>query len=204
MPTTTFSITADADDGSGYWEDTAWPPTGGTFNTDDGASMFATRWVSATYVSEVAVMRFDTSSLTSGAVVSAATLKLYCEAAINANGYSVEGDYYDFGGEPTVAADWALTPSGTSIFTGIPTTSWTTSAVNNVTLTDLSGINTTGYTGIRLIMVGAGTPTGQNFVQWATAESANQEPRLDVTYSAPAVTNEAALRTSRTPIVWRT
>jgi len=130
-------------------------------------------------------MRWDTSVIGSGSTVTAATLKVYViSKQLNEAGRSLVGDYYDFGSEPTVGADWVETASP-SIFTAIGIGSITAGAVNNITLTDLSGISRTGYTGIRLTL-SSGAPTAGNtdFVQFATREHATfQEPRLSVTWT---------------------
>lgn len=186
MPTTTFSISVAADDGSGYYGSTSWPPNGGTFGVDDDTILWVTKGLSGTiYYNDFSLLRFNTSSLGSGATITDVVLKLYCVAKNGGSSgatFALVGDYYDFGGEPTVAGDWTETVSS-SIFSGVLFANLTTSVVNNITLSDLSGINKTGFTGIRLTL-SAGTPTAANDLQFAALEHATFiEPQLEVTYT---------------------
>ena len=186
MPTDTFSTT-DANDGSGYYAGGAtWPANSGTWNDEPGGSI----WVSKTdegvnYTQDSAFLRFDTATIDDAATITAATLKLYVVSKTDSDNYSLVGDAYDFGGEPTVAADWVETASP-SIFSAVDLGSLTTSAVNNIAITDLAAVNKTGFTGIRLTL-SAGTPTAANFVEFAASEHAQQEPRLEVTYDLPGL-----------------
>jgi hypothetical protein len=194
MPTTTFAISSAANDGSGYYESTSWPPNGGTWTADDGTSL----WVSKTrvgniYYNDVAFLRFDTSSLGSGATVTGATLALYVISRSTSQSASLLADYYDFGGEPSGSEDWVLTSSPAILSQSV--SSLTTGAVNSITITDLSGISKTGITGIRLTL-SAITPTGTNEVEIAAYEHTTlQEPRLTVTYTTGGGGGGPVLRT---------
>jgi hypothetical protein len=181
MPTDTFAVSSDANDGSCYKQGTTWPPT--TFAVDDGPDQYASKaLVGGTYYADVSFMRFDTSSIPDTATITGAVLKLDIIAKSDDNNFSLVGDYYDFGGEPSVSADWIETASP-SIFSAIDLTGITVGAILSITLTDLSGISKTGFTGIRLTL-SSGTPTGQNGIQYAAYEhTTRQEPRLDVTYT---------------------
>jgi hypothetical protein len=182
MPTTTFAIASDADDGGGYYTSSSWPANGGTWTTDDGASLWVTKTLSSgTYYNDVSFLRFNTSSIGSGATVTGATLDLYVISRSSANSASLLADYYDFGGEPSGSDDWVLTSSPAILSKSV--SSLTANAVNSITITDLSGINTTGITGIRLTLSEI-TPTGTNNVRIAAYEHTTaQEPRLNVTYT---------------------
>ena len=183
MPTDQFPIAADADDGTGYYQDSSWPPSGGTWSDYTGGNIFASKVYdgASTYTQDSAFLRFDTSSIPDGATITAASLSLYVVAKADSESYSLVGDYYDFGGEPTVAGDYEETPA-TSIFTAEDLTGIGTGTILAVDLTDLTGINKTGYTGIRLTL-SAGTPTSNNYLEIADHESANTEPTLEVTYT---------------------
>lgn len=186
MPTDTFPIAADADDGAGYYFHTAWPPSGGTFAAEDGiALLVAAKEESDFYYAEVVLLRWDTSSIPDTATITGANLKLYLVSKVTTLTRNLVGDYYDFGGSPTVAADWILTPSP-SIFTAVDVaTGLTTGAVNTIALTDLTGINVSGYTGVRLAIDGGDTGVEvQSKARFASREdTTNQEPRLEVTYT---------------------
>jgi hypothetical protein len=182
MPTTTFAISSDVNDGSGYYTSNSWPANGGTWSADDDTSLYVSKAKSgSTYYNDVAFLRFDTSSLGSGATVNSATLDLYVLSKNNDDNASLLADYYDFGGEPSGAEDWVLTSSPAILSQSVA--SLTPNSVNSISLTDLSGISNTGITGIRLTL-SAITPTGMNVVEIAAYEHTSaQEPRLNVTYT---------------------
>lgn len=201
MPTDTFPITADSNNGSGFWQDNTWaniltPSTFGDESSD--AVVYVTQGdFGADFVMELSFFRWDTSSIPAAATITAANLLLYATTKVDGvNNLSMVGDYYDYGGSPTVVGDgiYAASPS---IFSAADLGAITTSAVNTFALTDLTGIKRngetngqgfTGITGIRLTLsLGSGTPpTVDNHVQFASLASANQEPRLEVTYTVPS------------------
>lgn len=197
MPTQTFDIAADGDDGGCFFfqPSGAWPPNGGgsTFTADDdGDDMwtFKQDLGSADSEADVCFMRWPTGDVIAGGTPTAATLKVYAMSKVNSgSGFSVVGDYYTRvnPGGPSVAADWSEGASP-SIFTGVAIPAITVGDVNNFTLTDLSGINTSpgGYTGIRMTLSPGDPPAGNtDYVQWATREHATfAAPQLDVTWDA--------------------
>lgn len=202
MPTDTISVAVDNDDGSGYMQKASWPPSAGTWADTTSGNIWVSKVFGASvYTQDLAFVRFDTSTIADTAVISAATLQLYMvsrtQGSAGANNYSLVGDYYDFGGEPTVSGDWIET-SSPSIFTAVDLDTFTLSAVNNITLTNFSGINLTGYTGIRLTL-SSGTPTTDNWVEIADREAANQEPRLQVTYTTAGASEAFMASARRTP-----
>jgi hypothetical protein len=193
MPTDTFSITSAANDGTGYKSGSSWPPAGAWTDYSDNSDNYL--WIykinnstSPLYENDLTFLRFDTSSIADGSTVTGAVLKLYAISKTDNDNFGVVGDYYDFGGEPTVDADYTeySTPS---IWTAVDLSAITASAVNDFTLTDLTGISLSGYTGIR-VTLSSGTPGighGQDSsVAWAAYEHASQEPRLEVTYTEAA------------------
>ena len=195
MPIITFSVAADADDGSGYYFAATWPPNSGTFVDEPGAVLYAVKDLSDFYYAEVCCMRWDTSTLPDAATVTAANLKLYVTTTpFTEAGRNLIGDYYDFGGEPTVAADWVLETSP-SIFTGVLVDTIATGTVLTVPLTNLSGISKTGYTGVRLSISGAAAPAAKAAARFASREDAtNPEPQLEVTYSEAAAATVPVVR----------
>lgn len=190
MPTDTFDIAVAADDGAGYKSDSTWAgvPTG-PFADEPGDVIYVVKYVPGNYYAENAFVRFDTSSIPDDATVTAAQLKIYLLALVSQFGTQfLEGDYYDFGGTPTVTADWILTVAA-SIFTPIQTTSLTTSAVNTIDLTDLTGINLSGYTGIRLAISNVTVVNNSQEVELDFAGFGNatgSAAQLLVTYTTPA------------------
>jgi len=186
MPTIDFDIAPGTDDSSAYFfGDATWPPNGGSFAHDAGAGSMSISKTDegATYAQDWALMRWDTSSIPDTATITDATLRVWIGLINDTDNLSIVGDYYDFGGEPPVAGDWIETASP-SIFTAQDISAFSSAALRTWTLTDLTGINKTGYTGIRLTL-STGTPTGANWVGIDTYESTSHEqPRLSVTYTA--------------------
>jgi len=183
MTVSTLPVAVAGDDGDLEYSHSSWPANGGTFiNTAAYANgvVAAKSLYLGTYYNAVALLRFNTGAIPDDATITGVVLKLYIESKLDsADNYGLVGDYYDFGGEPTVAGDWIET--ATSIFTAIDIGSLTATAQNNITLTNLSGINKTGYTGIRLTLTG-GTPTTLNSVRVGKHES-SQPAVLEVTYT---------------------
>lgn len=185
MPTDTFAIASDADDGTGYRTAASWATIGaGTFVSEETTNLWCSKTTNGTdfFVDET-YLRFDTSSLTANAAISAANLLLHVVSkGANANGITYGADYYDFGGEPSVAADWVL-PSPANAITSWSPDSLTVGIVNTIALTGLSGISKTGITGLRLAPLDGAAPTSStNNIEFAASEAAQQEPRLEVTY----------------------
>lgn len=190
MPTATFSIASAADDGTGIAQNNSWPPTTWTDDSDNADNALYNSkgsFSSVTYYHEQSFMRWDTSPIDDLSTILAANLAVWVDSKQDAdNAFSFVGDYYDFGGEPTVSGDRVETPSP-SIFTAVDITGITVSAVLTLPLTDLSGISKTGFTGIRTGL-SAGTPTlgplVQNSVRIIAFEHATlQEPQLQVTWA---------------------
>jgi hypothetical protein len=199
MPTLNFDCT-DNNDGWGVYTDTVWPANGGTFT--DGDTFDSTIILLSkrnTFEDGWGLMRWDTSSLPDGATITAADLILYAvsRSEFGGDNYGVVGDYYDFGGEPVVPADYIETASP-SIFTVVDMGTFTLSATNTIPLTNLTGISKVGFTGIRLTL-NAGTPTQSNIMSFASSEHATgNTPRLSVTYTEPAdALRETTMRHSR-------
>ena len=185
MAVVTFPIATGDDDGTGYREAATWAgiPTG-TFGADPGTTdlWVSKQTASGTKFCDNTYLRFDTSSIPDGATIVSATLQIYVLTANSADGYSVVGDSYDFGGDPAVVGDWVQ--SGSPAILSRTANGLTDAALNDFPLSDLSAINKSGYTGIRLTL-SAGDPTDlqTNLVQIGSFEHGSvQEPRLEVTY----------------------
>src|SRR5439155_13028215 len=105
----------------------------------------------------------DTSALPDNATVTSATLKVYVTAKADADDRSLMAEYYSSSNWPIDPADYSLSSSGNAL-SGADITGITVGSVNSFALTGLTGISTTGYTGLRLHVSG-GQPNGDNLVQ---------------------------------------
>src|SRR5262245_58855510 len=153
MPTVTFTVASAADDGD-IIRNGSWPPAG-SYTVGDGTVAFSANDSpsSGNYNTYVALFRWDTSSIPDNATIISATFITWCHQRGEADTpgtYSVVGDYYDFGGEPSDGSDWTFVCSP-SIFTAFTIASMPSSDIAyRLPLTDLTGINKSGYTGIRV------------------------------------------------------
>ena len=187
MPTDTFSITANSNDGHGRRGPTAtWAGIGAGAYSDEqygtGIVVVQQTFDGSNFFLTNAYLRWDTSTLPDSSTITSANLLLFLEGKGDPNNVTWAADFYDFGGTPSVAGDWEATSSGDAI-TSIDLTALTTSAVNTIALTGLTGISKTGFTGIRIAPATSTQPTGDNFTDFSSLESANQEPRLEVTHT---------------------
>lgn len=168
----------------GYTGAGSWPPNGGTFTqTSSNATVRAYKILSGTYGAMTAQFIWDTSSIPDGDTVTDATLRLhvYNQAIQNANTLSIVGDYHVHS-IPSVAGDWIETASP-SIFTAVPLSGVSINAFLEIPLTDFSGINKTGQTGVRITLSG-GTPTGSNEILFTDCNSGDgNDAELVVTHS---------------------
>ncbi len=154
----TYKETDGNNDGSGWLQDAEidWPPNGTDWHaSDNSAILYAAHGKAATYsYSNNIFFRWNTSSL-SNVIVTDAKLRIYIYGVgSNDSSTLLVGDYYDFGGAPSTLADYKYyTVGDPSIFTPIGPinpTNFPGSSFKEINLTNLSGINKNGYTGIRL------------------------------------------------------
>ena len=117
----------------------------------------------------VGLVRFDTSGLPDDATVSSATLRLYVLNSTSADNRNLVAEWYPASNWPIGAADWVGTASS-SASAGTPLRSLVVSAYDDLSLSGLSAISTTGYTGLRLHVSG-GQPTGENNASFASVEA---------------------------------
>jgi hypothetical protein len=192
MPTDTFSVAASADDGYLTREGTGeWPPTGTitlvTNSTADGTSLM-TRIVLNTGISfsniSIGALRFDTSSLGAGAVVSDAVLRWSVTAMQVDEAHALNLEWFDFGAA-LGTEDYVAAVGTTAAQVAVGTWSaWATSGTVDVTLSNVENVNTTGYTGLRVGM--NGTPNDLQQIRLNIAEldhTTRDEPKLLVTYT---------------------
>lgn len=197
MASTTFSIAASGDDGEVLSSSASYPPASASGTDDSTADLDVLRWLSGgTYAIRTGHLRFDTSSLPDGDAINSATLKLHIKTVANDDSRNLVFEYYDWGSSIS-NGDWTATAPASPVAT-IALSSLTTSAVNNITITDLSGISKTGYTYFR-IHISGGQPTGLNWVQMASFDDVtNPEPQLVVNYGTgdQTLTGDATLQSS--------
>lgn len=189
---TTISIAAASQDGYGWRSDNNWNNVldGSAAYTDSPNETVLTAnkaFYSPTYYAQNPLLRFDISAIPVGALITDAKLKLYMTSkSITNTGYKMVADYYDFGGEPSIAADWVITATP-SVFTALDPAAVTTGQVNIITLTDLTGIVPgAASVGFRFSMDagGASPPTGENKIQFASYDNLSfQEPQLEISYA---------------------
>ena len=190
----TFNIADATQDGCGYRTGSSYPP-GNSYVAEDSSTEWA--WKSyngSVHEVDCSYWRWNTSTIPDTAEVLTATLRLYPIGVVNTDGKSVVGDWYDFGGEPSVAADWTASPSGTA-FTS-PVSGFSAYSWKEIALSDPDTyVNKTGYTGIRATL-GGGAASGSNYV----ATPAKEHPD----YSAYSAQLEVTWATAQTGIVTQT
>ena len=198
MASQTFSIAVGADDGTARKWGPAYPPDGSTDSTASTTGTFiapARNFETTTYKTEVALLRFDTSSLPDTATVAAATLRVYINGYFTVNTRSLVAEWYDWGAAIDIA-DWTNTP-GTTAHAGTLINSFTSPASNDLALQNLSNVSLTGYTYLRLHVDG-GTPTGENYIIIDAFDHATSpEPKLIVEYAeTPTLYTSIPMRVS--------
>lgn len=198
MPTSTFAISSDANDGWGRRvSTTGWGDIQtGTYSDDPDTSVLALSKIFAggtTYSVSVTQLRFDMDSPLSGSVIPltativSGNLLIYCLDKSFGGDAEYAADFYDFAGSPSTSADWVNPSPGDAIAT-ITRAAFTIGAVATFALTGLSGIVKTGFTGIRLAAKTATAPTLDDWIDLAPFTAAEQEARLEVTYTEAAAT----------------
>lgn len=192
MPTMSFSVAVSADDGSVSDSGTTYPRTSGSVvNTTSGATAVARSFVSPNYLVRVSMMRWDTATLPVGATITAATLRIYLTLLANTDGRSLVAEWYASSNWPIDLSDFTGT-APTTPAASLSLSSVTASALNDLVFTDLSGINPTGYTGVRFHISGA-DPTGANTTSVALWDSVlDPAPELLITYTGPPLVNLSA------------
>lgn len=209
-----FPVSTANDDGGGYRNSATWAGiASGTFSDDPGNTVL---WVSRTQPSsgnffvDEAFIRVNTGAvIPANAVILWARLGIVVNQADKSSGedFDIAVEYYDFGGAPTVAADW---DGNSNRVSAIPrfqhyysfVTARLGTAVQYFPFNDLSGIKKSGeanaqgfsgYTGLRLKPSrpdgGSSTPTVGN-TQWNFRSIENsggtQAPFIEIGWYVPS------------------
>lgn len=200
MPTVDFHIASAADDGGGWKTGGSYPPTG-SYNVDDGGICYSIK-NAASFEVDVGLFRWDTSSIPDAATIVSAEVEFLVTALLDADSRVFEGEWYDFGGEPSVDADWVAERTQTRAFT-INISAMTNDTREAIPIVNVGNINKTGYTGIRTTISG-GQPTGSNqvaVIAYENGTNPGEEAILRVTYSEAAGAPEK-VRTVRSSQRW--
>ena len=198
--TVTFSLGVGADDGDLAASGGSYPPAGAPAVSVGGSVLTAgRRFVFGGYQVLTGLLRFDTSSLPEGASVVSARLRLHVKAKADANDRRLVGEWYDPAAWPIDAGDFSAVAVADAL-AGADITGLTVNAVNELVLSDLSGIDPGGYSGLRLHIDG-GQPGGDNYVQIASYDNTSlPEPKLIVTYTLDGGSSSAPVNTAA-PVV---
>jgi hypothetical protein len=190
-PTTSFAIAASGNDSLVRRDDaTTYPPTGAPTWFPAAVSHLANKaWTGSIYRLDVGLLQWDTSSLTSNAVVSAANLRYYLITVDDNENRSWLGQFAAWDGSS--ASDWVETVDGsawnidmTSIVGNIGT-----ETSHAITSGALGGISKTGTTYLKHSISG-GQPTLQNRVNIEPFDGSTAgaiKPTLEVTYTTPTI-----------------
>jgi hypothetical protein len=187
----TVEIPTDAGNTEYYgYVDTVWPPVA-TFTSVWAGTMYCTKEVVAgEYRSRNTGLSFNTSVIPDSVTITEAFLKFQvCGTVDAANLYSLEADYYNW--VPSDAADYVLDIPGTSIIGTYDLTGKSSLIERLIPLTDLTGINKTGITYIRLGLTDSGTPPGTdslNYFTFSHNTTESKQARLVVNFDDPPTT----------------
>ena len=136
------------------------------------------------YQTVVALVRFDTSSLPDTAEIRSASLVLNIEAKEDADSAQLGVEYHASSNWPIDSGDWTSTPANSA--GGYTNLSSISVGQLSIPLSDVdANINKTGYTGIRLHIKCASTPTGDNRLDISSKDhaTASLRPVLQITYA---------------------
>jgi hypothetical protein len=194
MPTDTFSVAASGDDGFVSRDGTGeFPPTGTITATTNTTSDFGgqARKLINTAISfsniAVALFQFNTAALADDATVTAAVFRFSVTSKATEDSLALNFEYYDLGasiGTEDYAAGVGVTAAQVAAGTW---QAWATTGTVDVSLSNLSNINKTGFTGIRVGMDGTPFDASQTRINIAELDhTTRDEPKLLVTYTESA------------------
>ncbi len=194
MTVSTFSITASGNDGGTISTPNATYASvvcasGSVTGATEGA--IRTLFAGEFYIWYVH-LRWDTSSIPDADAVSAASLRLYVTLLQDEDNRNLQADWNDFGAALD-CSDWVHDAPTADAIAGADITTLTVSANNTLALSNLSNINKTGVTGIR-VHVSGGQPAARNRVDLSMFDHATlDEPQLSVTHAPPATPRSQAV-----------
>lgn len=200
-----FSIVADDEDGEVVVIDTAsgWPPAGlpSLVLVSNNNEAHKSDGGSSTVASNI-LWSFNTASLPNQVIPSFGFIYFETAGVTNTDGKSLTGDYFDWrGNDPNdvysfAAQTGAITPRGLSTFASI--------GRDHVDLASFSGINTSGYTQLRLHISDDSAPTGINVFRvegYGTIDPPEDyfKPVLELCYVTPTATPTVTATPTLTP-----
>lgn len=126
----------------------------------------------------VGLIRWDTSSITDGATILSCTLEFTTAAGaiLNDDTRSLTAAWTT-AESPWSASDYDVN-AGTDALSGTALSTFSSNTLYDLSLSNCSNVDTTGYTGVKL-WVSGGQPTGQNYMEIKTSTV----PKLLVTYT---------------------
>ena len=139
-------------------------------------------------------LSFDTSSIPDDAAILSVTLSLYGDTDSSTTDFTINARAHDWGAGITTA-DWVAgaSLSAKTLLATFATSGWSVAGYNDFTseAAFLTAINKTGTTYIILSSSrheGNNTPSGDEYVQWETANNTgtSKDPKLTVVYSEAA------------------
>lgn len=175
-PTTTFEPSAGADDGSLRNTGASYPGSCDIVDTT-GASILNQKQTGGEFSN--GMLRWDTSSIPDTAVVTAATFDPYVTSKVDTNGRDLVGEWYATANWPIDCSDYSMSLTANAFSEDI--TAMPSSGRDSISLSNLSNISLTTYTGMRTGISGGEPPSGTDRIYYASSETAN-DPRLVVTY----------------------
>jgi hypothetical protein len=186
-PAATVAVAAGGDDGLVEKGDAGYPPSPGTVAVASSTDrVVAVRRSAINFPYQpvsVGLLRFDTSGLPANAVVTGAVLRLNVTQVVDGEGRSLVAEWYPASNWPIDSTAWTL-GDGNGALAGTPLSVIRVGQDNDFPLQNLSGVNLTGMTGLRLAISGASTPpVGSNDVTFASYENGSAPAaRLIITY----------------------